>query len=236
MPFFENAIRLPVTEQLVLQAIAKSRQNFFIDNLRSRHINVQFDCKLRGYIGEMAMLQWLADNGIIIEKTNIINFTDRLEVDIDFLYRNLHIELKTSMLPDIDNTIEESIEVRDIKLIKRKNEIEKLKGDLHLQVFFNQKRLAKDEWLELKNINFAAATDMEIYEALAAERFITDTYFVAWIDKPALITYINGLPKNKRQWSFPASRRVFWNCKIRHSKKPADLIEYLKAIKLPGET
>ena len=51
---FKEIVKLNLTKDDVIAAIAKSKEHNFIDNLRDRHINVQFDSKLRGYIGEIA--------------------------------------------------------------------------------------------------------------------------------------------------------------------------------------
>jgi hypothetical protein len=198
-----------------------------IDNLRPRDQNVKFDCLLRGYIGEIAILNWFRDNGINIDVTNHINDGD--SIDIDFFYKEKNIELKTSLVPDRDRTVDRAIEVEDIKIIKRVDRIEDLRGDIHMQIYFNQMRSVKDNWLKQQNIDFRRRDLDYLFNAFHAADYRTITYFVAWIDKPSLVTSINALPNNinARTWSFPGSMRRFWKCKIRDSKKPKDLIPYL---------
>ncbi|MDR1585112.1 MAG: hypothetical protein LBS07_02910, partial [Prevotellaceae bacterium] len=55
-------------------------------------------------------------------------------------------------------------------------------------------------------------------------------YFVAWMDKPALIQRINAMPPERRTWTFEGAKRDFWNCKIRDAKAPGTLIGYLKQL------
>ena len=53
------------------------------------------------------------------------------------------MELKTSLIPDIDGTLETSFNKRDIKLIKRSRTIEELEGEIHIQVFYKHKTKKK---------------------------------------------------------------------------------------------
>jgi hypothetical protein len=183
---------------------------------------------LRGYLGEFGIQKWLKENGIEIEGTNLILDDD--QVDIDFVFRGKNIELKTSLVPDADQTIENAILNRDIKLIKREGTIENLRGDAHLQVFFNQKRKAKDDWLRTLKVDFTKKKPKQIYEGLSAWRYKEDMFFVGWIDKGSLTEKINLLYPKDRTWTFPKSSRDFWKCKIQQSKKPEELIEFLKSI------
>ena len=56
-----DIIKLQVSKEDVLEAIQKAKWHSFIDNLRDRHINIQFDSKLRGYIGEIALKNWFSN-------------------------------------------------------------------------------------------------------------------------------------------------------------------------------
>jgi len=55
---YKEILNINLTKEDVIQAITKAKEEIFIDNLRDRHINVQFDSKLRGYIGEIALKKW----------------------------------------------------------------------------------------------------------------------------------------------------------------------------------
>lgn len=52
---YQDILKIVLTKEEIITAIAKAKEQNFIDNLRDRHINVQFDSKLRGYIGEIAL-------------------------------------------------------------------------------------------------------------------------------------------------------------------------------------
>ena len=112
-------------------------------------------------------------------------------IDIDFLYNGKNIELKTSLIPDVDVTIEKAIANRDIKLIKRGNHIEELRGDIHLQIFFNQRRKAKDEWLAGKQIDIETASIDDLFNTLLAKCYRDTTYFIGWVDKAFITKKIN---------------------------------------------
>lgn len=113
-----DSINFILSEDEIKQQIQKTIDNTNIvgmDNLRGRNPNVRFDCLLRGYIGEYAILKWFNENGINITETNYTHHNDN--IDIDFYYKGKNIELKTSLLPDTDVTIDNAIKRRDIKLI-----------------------------------------------------------------------------------------------------------------------
>jgi hypothetical protein len=227
-----HKINFPLTEAEVKAAIQKTMDNPAIisrDNLRYRRRNIKFDCLLRGYVGEYAISKWFEQNGIEIEATN--NTVEGETIDIDFYYREKNIELKTSLVPDRDGNIDTAINTEDIKLIRRGTEtIDQLRGDIHLQVYFTQLRAVKDTWLNAQVIDITSRNVQYLYDSFHAVDYRTMTFFVAWIDKPTLVARINALPNNigARTWEF--GQRLFWNCKIRDSKPPAELIAYLNAL------
>jgi hypothetical protein len=225
----QDVIHLSLTKEEIIDCISICRSKVDIsklDNLRNRNINVQFDCLLRGYIGEYLIKTWLGSKGIIIEESNIIE--EDGNIDIDFRYNGVNIELKTSLIPDQDGTIDNMFYKRDIKIIKRTQTLEELQGDLHLQMCYGQRRLAKDSFLQTVSLDYDQATDEMIYDALLCRAYLSKNYFIAWIDKASLIKTIGGLPLHKQVWSFTESKRQFWNCKIKQSRKPAELINFLK--------
>ena len=227
----EDIVCIPLTDDEIKLVMEKARKQLFIsklDNLRTRHANIQYDCILRGYIGEYAITKWLGKHDIVFDETNYLNEDEN--IDIDFLYKQKNIELKTSLIPDVDITIEKSIACRDIKLIKREDNVENLRGDIHLQIFFDQKRKAKDEWLANQDIEIEKVEIDELFDKLLAKAYRNKTYFVGWIDKPTLVSKINALPENKRTWTFKNAKRHFYNCKIAESNKPANLPAYLKSL------
>ena len=66
--------------------LSLAKEQNFIDNLRDRHVNVQFDSKLRGYIGEIALKKWFLENNIKITTTNY--FEEDIGIDVDFEYKD----------------------------------------------------------------------------------------------------------------------------------------------------
>lgn len=225
-----SPVQIAVSKAQILEAIALSKERLFIDNLRNRAVNVAFDSKVRGYIGEIALKKWFSQNGIDFSSTN--HFDRKSSMDVDFLYQGsrqmYEIELKTSLIPDQDRTIEEAICQRDLKLIKRGNQpIEALKSDIHIQLMYNQRRAAKDLWLE-QQTEITEKTAIEvIYDQLACYRYLTDTYLIGWIDKPTLIQQIEKKPTKRQTWKY--GHREFWTCSLRSEIKPMQaLITFLK--------
>jgi hypothetical protein len=224
----QDIICISLADEEIKWVMQRAREQFTIatkDNLRNRHINIQYDCILRGYIGEFAIRKWLEENNIFLTATNFKNDDDN--IDIDFLYKGKNIELKTSLVPDGDITIEKSISLRDIKLIKREDKIEGLRGDIHLQIYFNQKRKAKDDWLQAQDINIEEENIDTLFEKLLCRCYRNTVYFVGWIDKVSLIEKINTLPLIMQTWTFANAKRDFWNCKIYESRAPLELSSYL---------
>ncbi len=209
----------------------KVRTQLFIskrDNLRNRHPNIQYDCILRGYIGEYAVTKWMQEAGIVFDNTNYR--PDEQNIDIDFLYKGKNIELKTSLIPDRDVTVEQAIATRDIKLIKREDDINRSRGDIHIQIFFDQRRKAKDEWLAGRIIDIEEAGIDELFDKMLARCYRNSIYVVGWIDKPTLVKEIEGMNLSDRTWSFKDSQRLFWNCKITACKKPVTLPTFLRGL------
>ena len=236
-----------------MQAMEQALAHNFIDNLRNRHPNVAFDSKLRGYVGELAFRKWLDQNEIRNYSCN--HADENSGMDVDFLFERkekpLSLELKTSLIPDADETFETLAEKRDIKLIRRgAQSIAELKGDVHVQLFFKQLRLRKDDWLKSRtNISdFLEPKDFErppagragsrrvrggtqiekIYHEFAAFRYEKDTYLAAWIDKPTLVKQIEQKPIKQQKWKY--GKREFWCCNLKREAKPIEeMVFYLKA-------
>jgi len=224
----DSWIQIPLTKDEVLQALQQALENTFIDNLRYRHPNVALDSKLRGYVGEVAFKKWLLEHGITALESNLMNESSAM--DIDFLIHqgqeDIQLELKTSLIPDADETFERVAKRRDIKLIRRGSKgVEHLEGDVHVQLFYKQLRIRKDEWLKKQNINLKSNLE-KLYDKLAAFRYEKDTYLAAWIDKKTLIKQINEKPSHLQLWKY--GQRKFWCCNIhRDAKKPISLIDFL---------
>lgn len=223
-------INLPISKEEILTVIDKVKGSILIshlDNLRNRHPNIQFDCLLRGYLGEYVFGKFLASNGITIDGSNCYSVYDGM--DVDFLVNGNNVELKVSLVPDIDVNVEKAVSLRDIKIIKRTDRIEDLKGDIHVQLYINQKRKAKDDWLSKLEIDLNADTSY-LYDKLWCKLYLESIYFVGWIDKLTLIEKLNRLPYFEREWSFSGSNRFFWKCSIKDSKNPLELIGFLKEL------
>ena len=250
-----SIVHIPLTKEEILSALKTALQQNFIDNLRNRHPNVALDSKLRGYVGELAFKKWAKSHDIEFKQSNIKDYSSGM--DIDFVFENaskkLDIELKTSLIPDVDQDLQEMMNRRDIKLIRRQGKsIQELDADIHVQIVFKQMRLRKDDWLKKQEIDFSGfstlrlksgfSTSLEdqsdttledqefklerIYNQLAAFRYEKDTFLIGWIDKPSLIKQINEKPQHLQKWKY--GKREFWCCNLeKDAKKPVSLIKYL---------
>ncbi|MBU0529453.1 hypothetical protein KKF86_06835 [bacterium] len=220
---YQDILKIALTKEEIVKAIAKAKEQKFIDNLRDRHINVQFDSKLRGYIGEIALKKWFHENDIEITTTNY--FEEDIGIDVDFEYKGLDLELKTSLIPDRDKTLQNVFNKRDIKLIRRTRKIEDLKSDIHIQIYYDQLTNKNDQWLQEQKIDLNS-NDLEyLYDSFLAKAYITKTYLAGWIDKNTLIERINKLKGYEKSWRH--ARRRFWVCKLKDCYPPLSLIKYL---------
>ena len=243
-------IKLKISEDDIKGAIRDAlKENFNRrDNLRHRGANVQFDCLVRGYIGELGIKRWFGEHGIEFDETNYMS-DEQGNIDIDLLYsygenQQKTLEIKTSLVPDnyakgvsdIEQRIVRCIDNFDIKLIRRFSEtIEELKGDIHIQVYFGDLRRAKDTFLNAQTISlYEEITDEyieHIYHTLKAQSYLNRTFFVGWIDRETLIEQIHAKSPNRQIWSMPQFKREFWTCKLRdEAKAPHELIDYIKAL------
>lgn len=223
---FNQILKISITEEEVKNAIVLSQSSLFRDNLRSRHPNVSFDSKIRGYVGEIGLKKWFTQNNITILTQNYID--DGLSIDIDFEYKGKDIELKTSLIPDIDENLLTVFNRRDIKIIKREPEIEKLKGDIHIQIYFEHQTKKKDSWLRSQIIDLESTNIDYLYNSILGKSYLEKTFLFSWIDKETLIKRINSIPIHKRTWSF--AMRNFWVCPLKDSFSPQELITYLNRL------
>jgi len=252
-----DVVSLKISEPQIKNIIKKVLLQDFnkIDNLRNRYSNIQFDCLLRGYIGEESLVNWFNSYGICFQSINK-KANEDYNMDIDLVYTNsdnsqtLNIEVKTSLVPDKFAMLEDEKFVRiakvlknfDIKLIQReqhgeKEKIEDLRGDIHIQIYFTFLREKRDNFLKDLEINLNIANKTiedsfnslidEIYNKTYAYLYMDNTFFVGWIDKKTLIQQINTKYSKNPTWSY--GKREFWRCNIEQdAKKPLELIDYLK--------
>lgn len=228
---------LSLTKEDILKCISKAREENFLDNLRVRDPLIAFDCYLRGCVGELAFRKWLENHKISIQQQDEMR-PDNGNIDIDFLVNGKDLELKTSLIPSkyyqqkrINKSMqwEALLKGCDIKLIRRGNEtIEQLKGDVHVQIYFDAGKDTKEKWLQEQTIDLKNSSDEEIYNELYAKMYIDHTYLVAWIDKPTLIKRLSSKPVEDATWTFKNSQRRFWRSKLMYSNKPLDLVAYLR--------
>ena len=211
----------------LIEAIKHARKEHFLDNLRDRNEFVAFDSKVRGYIGEIFLKGLFLSNGIKIRKIDYAS--DDVETDIDFEIESstgevLTIECKTSLVPDVYQTIENCIKRCDIKIIRREKHYTRIPIDIHIQIYFDELRKVRDTRLSRISKHVDDYNDEELFSLLSLDSL--GGYFVAWEDKESLNGYLESLEMYERIWKF--GFRSFWRCPLSNAKAPADLINFLK--------
>lgn len=226
----KDIIQLPITKATILNATEKARQQIkFHDNLRYRKPIVQLDSKIRGYIGEVGLKTWFANQNVAFSEANTMDEERMMDIDFTFFgkQRTYNVEVKTSLVADKDKNWSDILDNRDIKLIRRnRKQIEDLTGDIHLQIYFYGYRKKRDNYLKSLHFDLNLPTH-DLYEYMSLYNYLNNTYFVGWIDKPTLIQQINN--KKRKTWAF--AKREFWLCNLsREAKKPMDILDYLHRI------
>lgn len=223
----EDAIQLEITDEMIDEALTHALQMSFLDNLRNRAPFVQFDSKLRGYLGEIAMKKLILESGVSIVS---VDSSDGSGEDIDMCIENdyinnIRIEIKTSCIPDIWKNLDMVIQKADIKIIKRESSYKDIKADIHIQIYFNQWRKKRDEMLSaIKGVpsDYLKKELIEIMELKQLKQV-----FIAWIDKGTLIKNLSN--KKIKTWQF--GYRSFWSCPLTETNKPKEMMGFLKNYK-----
>lgn len=213
-----------ISNEELNEAINHARREQFIDNLRVRNIFVQLDSKVRGYLGEIKMNQFFAENSINVLGVDAIDNEDA--IDRDFVIQMFDgssaiIECKTSLVPDIWTTIDDVIEKGDIKIIKREQDYHDIPIDIHVQIYFNQYRRKRDSMLSQLQGTPEDYTNEELINLMGLSSLRQS--FFAWMDRESLNSYLKNSPQ--KTWSY--GMRQFWSCPLKYSKKATDLARFI---------
>ena len=233
-----DVILLDITKQDILDSIAKAHKNKnFIDNLRDREGILKFDCKVRGYVGEIGIKKFLKKYGIAYSDGAVpTTFTSDVDLKIDGVLKTYTAEIKTSLIPERWSNNGTEVFVRncinggDIKIFRaydtqQPNDLDR---DIYIQIYFREVKDSREAFLSQlisKHPDILDWDNETIYECLNYHSLIENTFFVAWIDKPRLVERLNKMPANNRTWT--SDKRVFWKCKIAYSQPPSKIILFV---------
>lgn len=236
-----DVILLDITKQDILNSIAKAHQSkAFIDNLRDRDGIVKFDCKVRGYVGEIGIKKFLKKYEIAYADGDVPTaFTSDVDLKIDGILKTYTAEIKTSLVPaswsnnGTEVFISKCISGGDIKIFRAYNTQQPcdLDRDIYIQIYFREVKDERESFLAqlidtypdiLDSNNY---DDETIYELFNYRSLIENTFFVAWVDKTRLVEKLNKMPENDRTWT--TDKRVFWKCKVAYSQPPSKIIVFM---------
>jgi len=213
------------TYNQVIQAITFSRRSVYLDNLRHRSKVISFDSKVRGYLGEILISELLKNHNINILSVNSLFNNQNVDTDIVILNskgNKLRIECKTSLIPDIWNSIENVVKFGDIKIIKRESNFNDSLIDFHIQIYFNDLRNKRDVMLNNLDFDIESVSNEQIFTTMKYNSL--EIFLVCWIDKKSLQNYLEK--QTNKIWRF--GQREFWKCPIKISQPPITLIETLR--------
>lgn len=220
----KDIVEMKITDKDLYSALEKALNMDFIDNLRHRESFVQLDSKIRGYLGEIAIKKFLEKSPLTIAHSDYYEKGSNEDVDIyinNQNTKNIKVEIKTSLIPDVWKTLQSVVDNADIKIIKREKNYRDIKASFHIQIYFNFYRKKRDE--ELKRINGKPKdySKEDLINIMKLNKL--KNVFVAWIDKKSLIEYLDT-QKNKC-WEY--GYRQFWHCPLKIAKAPKELITAL---------
>ena len=217
----------------LIEAIEHAKSIVLIDNLRNRHPFVQFDSKIRGYLGEICFVKWLKENGVDVEEVNNSSEENCEDVDVfvsNCFKQNIIIEIKTSLIPDIWATMDNVIQNADIKIIKRESSPLENRADFYVQIYFNFLRKERDEFLKSLSGNPLDYSTQELIKIMNLDKL--KEFFVAWMDFNNLNANLSEI--KYKWWSY--GMRKFWKCPLYSSFLPETFIENLKIYKGKNKT
>lgn len=243
----DKVIIMDISKDDILNAVERARQLSFQDNLRNRKPTVQFDCKVRGFLGEIGITKWLNSFGVKCwpEEKDGISAMDIYRSDIDLNIRGMQkdylSEIKTSAKPDSWTTVDISTDKvfiskciinGDIKIIAHKNadyhtDIDR---DIYIQVYFGVKTAEHDNMLNERyseNRDFLLMNNNDICHFLGLYDYIENIYFVGWKDKKSIIEELDNMKPYERSYDIGAMRS-FWKCSLKTARPPISLINYLR--------
>ena len=233
-----DVILLDITKQDILDSIEKAHKSKnFIDNLRDREGIIKFDCKVRGYVGEIGIKKLLKKYKIAYADGDVpTTFTSDVDLKIDGVVKTYTAEIKTSLVPaswshrGTEVFISKCISNGDIKIFRTYDTQQPcdLNRDIYIQIYFREVKDEREAFLTqliaqhpdiLDSDNY---NDEKIYELFNYHSLIENTFFVAWIDKTRLVEQLNKMPEKDRTWT--TDKRVFWHCRVLTSQPPSKMI------------
>lgn len=227
-----DVIQLDVNRMDIYEAIDKAKRHDFIDNLRIRNPIVSFDSKVRGYLGEIALIKWFEAHGINNFRRNRIENTYTCDIDLAIIHegRTINCEIKTSKIPyAANNSLERVIDICDIKIIKRNNTDEIIiDNDVYLQIYYLFSTQEHDRLLieTYEETGIDANSDTEvIYDTYNYSDYLDRTYFVAWDERNNIINRLHRMPVEERTYTI--SMRDFYSCKLFSAPPPIGLLDFL---------
>jgi len=238
-----HIVILDISKTEIITAIQKALSVNFINNLRDRDPSVAFDSKVRGYIGETALIKWLNSNGVVsksVSKTDASYLAD-IDLNIRGMKKDYLTEIKTSAKPEAwrdnvmgtnDVLLSNCIKSGDIKVFtKSGNANVDIDRDIYIQIYFGIKTAEHDNEIVTmykanKDVLFS---DYEtIYRLFNFAQYIENIYFVGWIDKNSILNNLSKLPVDKQTYLLGKYRKAYY-CNLNKSYIPSALIDYLKS-------
>ena len=230
-----DIVKLNITKEDIFKAIEKAQNVDFINNLRKRDCRLSFDCKVRGYIGEIGIQKWLYSNDIAsFSKEEKKPYQVDIDMRIHSSKQDYEAEIKTSAIPD--NWIDEKalfkncIEKGDIKILANPEADfhSDINRDIFIQVYFGFARKKHDDFImtvKATEENIRNSNKEELYNLFRFKDYIDNTFFVAWNHKKAIISNLESLNPTQRQFCF--GKRAYWTCNIRNAFQPQSLIDFI---------
>lgn len=195
------------------------------------------DNLIMGDIAKNSLIFYLRECGI----DNIIDYDDvrtdnflNADPGWDFLVgqRKVKVEVKSSIPPN-NESISDIVSKRDIKItaaLDKDNPViifpKDLESHLHIQIYFYASPY-KDGYDSFDELSRDINSDyIKIATIIGIEKY-SQPLFLGWNTKDEVVKYTNGDIKN-HTWTFPWTKRLYWDCPIRNAHNLESLVRYCK--------
>lgn len=220
----DELIQLSMTDEDLKSAVQKALKVNVCDNLRERMPFVQFDSQIRGYLGEICMKKYLIANKINVVETDTYDSTEKEDKDIVIKnqYREVELEIKTSLIPNGHKTLSMAMKKCDIKIIKREDDYHNIKSDVYVQIYFNLQTQTRDDFLKTIEGRPKDYTEDQLIEILELRKL--KPKFAGWVTKEQIVSYLD----TAKQKTWGQEKKMLWKCPLTLCNPPYLLIGTLK--------
>jgi hypothetical protein len=243
----QDVLILPINREIIGKTIDKVVKKFSftrLNSIKKRSPLELLDNLIQGDLAKNSLLWYLRRQKICLFDYDEIRTDDFKEPDPDWdmctTDEKTFIEVKSSLPPDYLKKRKEKFSNRivdelDIKLTAGSNHQklippDKLKADIHIQVYYNADRLGKiNELNHYDKIKKLLEKNPEsILKTIRFEERLSKPYFFGFCTRTEIEEYLEYLEKKDQSQTWEYEDCIYWRFPIQYSRNMHRLIELLK--------